>query len=632
MNKKHVLFKKGLVIGIIILFIGLNVIPSTGTIEEKPYVNIQYTPHDPIYIHGNDDFTSENGVTSGSGTSSDPFVIEDWEIEASSQDGITIRNVDVYFTIKGCYIHDGGINNDGIVFINVTNGEIEETIITGNRNGVMFRTQQYPEKENSSENYIHHNNITDNTKDGIHFQHTGEGHHSNNLIYLNNLVGNNQGIDMVMSAYNQIFSNNIISNSRWGVNLTMCMGGGTNNRVYHNNFINNGDENSQACVWWTLDNDWDDGYPSGGNFWSDYGGVDNFSGPNQNIPGNDGIGDTPYNITLYWDEYEHELYPFEYDYYPLMEPWGENLPPFADFTWTPYLPEPGEIILFNASDSFDYDGYITLYEWDWDNDGEYDENYTNPTTNHTFEEAGYYLVTLCVHDNESENDTKTKTVRVGNQPPFIIPEYPWNGSTVIPIDIELIWSGGDPDGDLVTYDVYIGTSSPPPKIVSNQSDTSYDPGLLEYCTTYYWQIVAWDEHGAYTEGPIWSFTTNCKPDAPDIDGPSNGKPRIKYEYTFVSIDPDEHDVFYYIDWDDGDSQATGFNPSGTDVNVNHTWSEEGDYTIRAKARDIHGVESNWSEFEVEIPRNRIVTNMWFHRLIGCFPLLEVFLRAINLLR
>ena len=61
--------------------------------------------------------------------------------------------------------------------------------------------------------------------------------------------------------------------------------------------------------------------------------------------------------------------------------------------------------------------------------------------------------------------------------------------------------------DTITYDVYFGTTSPPPKVASNQSETTYDPGTLEYNTTYYWQIIAWNEQGESAEGPIWHFTT-----------------------------------------------------------------------------------------------------------------------------
>ncbi len=96
-------------------------------------------------------------------------------------------------------------------------------------------------------------------------------------------------------------------------------------------------------------------------------------------------------------------------------PW--NYPPSADFEWTPEDPEPGENILFDASSSTDPDDDIILYEWDWDNDGVYDESNPMPTTTHIFEELEVYPVTLQVIDDHSENDKKTQLVKVGNRPP-----------------------------------------------------------------------------------------------------------------------------------------------------------------------------------------------------------------------
>jgi hypothetical protein len=96
-----------------------------------------------------------------------------------------------------------------------------------------------------------------------------------------------------------------------------------------------------------------------------------------------------------------------------------------------------------------------------------------------------------------------------NLPPYIPNNpIPKNGSVNQPRVLFLFWLGGDPDPeDYVTYDVYFGTSSPPPKVVSNQSFNNYIPGVLEYSTTYYWKIVSWDNNGSWAVGPIWHFTT-----------------------------------------------------------------------------------------------------------------------------
>jgi hypothetical protein len=90
---------------------------------------------------------------------------------------------------------------------------------------------------------------------------------------------------------------------------------------------------------------------------------------------------------------------------------------------------------------------------------------------------------------------------------------PPNGATNVSITTDLSWTGGDPDsGDNVTYDVYFGSTSPPPIIVHNQSVSQCSPGTLLYQHVYYWRIVAWDNHNTSAAGPLWSFTTEHQPD------------------------------------------------------------------------------------------------------------------------
>jgi len=84
---------------------------------------------------------------------------------------------------------------------------------------------------------------------------------------------------------------------------------------------------------------------------------------------------------------------------------------------------------------------------------------------------------------------------------------PSDGETNVSIHPILSWSCSDPDGDPLTYDIYFGTSSDPPLVESNHVGRSYEPGDLEYDTTYYWRIVARDSKGAESIGPVWSFTT-----------------------------------------------------------------------------------------------------------------------------
>jgi len=106
------------------------------------------------------------------------------------------------------------------------------------------------------------------------------------------------------------------------------------------------------------------------------------------------------------------------------------------------------------------------------------------------------------------------SVAAPNNPPSMLSNpSPPNHATGVDVNTDLSWMGGDPDaGDTVTYDVYFGTSASPSQVVSDQPATSYDPGPLSYDTTYYWKIIAEDNHEAATSGPTWDFTTQVSVD------------------------------------------------------------------------------------------------------------------------
>jgi hypothetical protein len=92
----------------------------------------------------------------------------------------------------------------------------------------------------------------------------------------------------------------------------------------------------------------------------------------------------------------------------------ENEPPVAEFNWTPPNPTTYHQTTFNASASYDPDGTITLYEWDWNNDGVFDETHNTPFTTHVWDKAGSYPISLRVTDDGGATNTITKTVKVSN--------------------------------------------------------------------------------------------------------------------------------------------------------------------------------------------------------------------------
>jgi hypothetical protein len=97
---------------------------------------------------------------------------------------------------------------------------------------------------------------------------------------------------------------------------------------------------------------------------------------------------------------------------------------------------------------------------------------------------------------------------------------------------------------------------------------------------------------------------NQPPNVPEIIGPQNGDVGVEYEYIFVSEDNDGDEIFYLIDWDDNTtSEWLGPYQSGLQVEKSHTWSEQGIYNIRAKVKDIHGAESDWSDSYIVVIGN-----------------------------
>jgi PKD repeat protein len=101
---------------------------------------------------------------------------------------------------------------------------------------------------------------------------------------------------------------------------------------------------------------------------------------------------------------------------PPPPPPPSNRPPVASFTWNPYYPVVGQAVFFDASASYDPDGWITTYQWDFNNDGFIDA--WGRTATYTFYTAGGKPVTLTVIDNGGASSSTTRTVWVqGYVPP-----------------------------------------------------------------------------------------------------------------------------------------------------------------------------------------------------------------------
>jgi hypothetical protein len=151
----------------------------------------------------------------------------------------------------------------------------------------------------SNSNTVSKNNLT-NCDYGVSLDHGSKY----NVVSENQIERSNEvGVAIETASNNNSVVANTIAYSLYGIRILWS----SDNKFFYNNIISNAVQKSVTVGY---SNEWDDGYPSGGNYWSDYGGVDFCNGPYQDIPGGDGIGDSVYEINA------NNL-----DNYPLMESW-----------------------------------------------------------------------------------------------------------------------------------------------------------------------------------------------------------------------------------------------------------------------------------------------------------------------
>jgi len=117
-------------------------------------------------------------------------------------------------------------------------------------------------------------------------------------------------------------------------------------------------------------------------------------------------------------------------------------------------------------------------------------------------------------------------------------------------------------------------------------------------------------------GPVES---NSPPEPPTISGKTYGKIGEEYEYKLSVVDPDNNPISFYIEWGDGTYTDWTFErASGEKCYYYHWWNKKGNYTIRAKAKDVLGEESDWTTLEVTMPKNKQLNNIWPFKFLERF--------------
>jgi parallel beta-helix repeat protein len=252
----------------------------------------------------------------------------------------------------------------------------------------------------SSDNIVTNNRAENSTSGGHGITLSSNSH--NNTIYGNELAYNFHGMWLSSSYNNKIYNNTIANNELLGIELASS----SNNQFCHNNIINNptpvrvdtGTPSESICTW-------DNGYPSGGNYWHKHIDIDEMSGVNQDQPGSDKIWDNPYNI----DKNNKDNYPTVKSHcdisHLLIAQAG------SDKTVTV-----GTTVSFNASEST---GKILIYEWDFG-----DETIeTGVTPTHKYSKTGTYTVTLTIKDAAGNSVTDQLNVTVNPDNTDLISTY-----------------------------------------------------------------------------------------------------------------------------------------------------------------------------------------------------------------
>ena len=219
--------------------------------------------------------------------------------------------------------------------------------------------------------------------------------------------------------------------------------------------------------------------------------------------------------------------------------------------------------------------------------------------------SGYYRFYSRAIDNASNIENAPGGYDTSCYYNFSLANYPPNASTSpnpddgdmnVEVDADLSWTCSDRDGDSLTYDVYFEAGDTTPDVLASddQSGTTYNPGTMDYEETYYWMIIAYDQHGIGTPGPVWSFTTTDEESGGPPGGPTeniaptadSGGPYTGYMTFGIlfdgsgSSDSDGEIVNWSWDFGDGD---TGYGETTT-----HSYSAKGTYTVTLTVTDDGG--------------------------------------------
>jgi len=303
----------------------------------------------------------------------------------------------------------------------------------------------------------------------------------------------------------------------------------------------------------------------------------------------------------------------------------------------------GEVLLFSTK-SYDDDGDLIQFGWDWDGDSVVDEltgfyqSWEEATILHSWNSARiYYIKVIAIEENglTSGWSDPLKVSINGPEGKSGFEEEPWTLGTVYStyMDhwetqelISILRSGGNIVTAAATLIVAVAAACGVPLDINIaiaivtailrigvEILNLMDRGMGIYFRAYIIEVAGWPIGGfAY----VWSQTLgtnawdppegNVVPNVPPKPvGKKTGVTGMEYTYSVSNIDPDGDDMTYIFEWGDGTYNCTDLVASGDTASYSHIWETGGSYNIRVKCLDIYGQESDWSDpLSITMPRTR----------------------------
>lgn len=254
--------------------------------------------------------------------------------------------------------------------------------------------------------------------------------------------------------------------------------------------------------------------------------------------------------------------------------------PVASFTASPTQGDPPLQVSFDASGSYDPDGNISSYKWD------FGDNSTGSgiKVSHTYQEKGVYSATLTVTDNEDQSSSLSKDIIVGKPPVASFEASPLSGGPPLEVKFNASYSY-DPDGNIVSYSWNFGDGA----MGTGKTVTHVYTKIGTYIAT----LTVKDDDGLedrisqeikIVSGPIARFTAN----------PKKGQAPLTVNFDASNSKPSENsEKITSYEWDFGDESK------GTGEKVTHTYYKYGTFIVTLKVTDDKSlIDSTTKEINV----------------------------------